>query len=253
MAAETCAPGEVLVLDPDPSAVEVFLRARPVEALPGVGPVLARGLRRYGIAYVGDLADLPLATLQRVASGSTGRLLHQRAHGIDPRTVAPAGPPASIAATRRFEHDVLDPGQVRQALLALAGDLGARLRAGGRSARTVELQVTCADRSTTTRSRTLREPSAHTPVLQDSLYALFGALGLQRARVRAVTARVSGVVAAERVFVQLTLDAVTEDRRVLEPVIDRANRRWGSGTVHPGALTKAKARPAGPARHRAAP
>ncbi|WP_199881458.1 hypothetical protein [Streptomyces sp. CB03911] len=101
-----------------------------MEALPGVGPVLARSLRRYGIAYVGDLADLPPATLQRVAGGSTGRLLHQRAHGIDLRTVAPAGPPASIAATRRFEHDVLDPDQVRQALLALAGDLGAQLRTG---------------------------------------------------------------------------------------------------------------------------
>lgn len=85
------------------------------------------------------------------------------------------------------------------------------------------------------------------------MYALFGALGLQRARIRAVTARVSGLVAAERAFVQLTLDAATEDRRVLEPVIDRANRRWGSGTVHPAALTKATARPAGPSRHRAAP
>ncbi|MCX5216121.1 hypothetical protein OG689_44105 [Kitasatospora sp. NBC_00240] len=253
MAAETCAPGEVHVLDPDPAAVEAFLRARPVETLPGVSPVLARSLRRYGIGQVGDLADLPPATLQRVAGGSTGRLLHQRAHGIDLRTVAPAGPPASIAATRRFEHDVLDPDQVRQALLALAGDLGARLRVAGRSARTVELQIIYADRSTTTRSRTLREPTAHTPVLQDTLYALYGALALQRARIRAVTARVGTLVAAERAFVQLTLDATTEDRRVLEPVIDRANRRWGSGTVHPGALTRAKARPAGLARHRAAP
>lgn len=105
----------------------------------------------------------------------------------------------------------------------------------------MELQITSADRSTTTRSRTLREPTAHTPVLQQTLYA--------------VTARVSGLVAAERAFVQLTFDATTEDRRVLEPVIDRANRRWGGGTVHLAALTKAKAAtgPVRRSRHRPAP
>ncbi|MFE4599507.1 hypothetical protein ACFRKE_01455 [Kitasatospora indigofera] len=240
MAAETCAPGEVLVLDPDPAAVTKFLRARPVRALPGVGPALLRGLVRYGIESVGDLADLPLSTLQRIAGGSTGRLLHQRAHGIDPRGVTVGGPPASIAAGRRFERDVLDPDEVRQALLALATDLGARLRTAGKTTRGVELQVTYADRSTTTRSRTLREATAHTPVLQDSLYALFTALGLQRARIRAVTARVNNLAAAERSFVQLTLDAATENNRVLEPVLDKANNRWGTGTVHPASLTNPK-------------
>ncbi|WP_329611657.1 DNA polymerase thumb domain-containing protein [Kitasatospora herbaricolor] len=220
MAAEACAPGEVLVLDPDPASVTKFLRARPVRALPGVGPALLRGLVRYGIESVGDLADLPPSTLQRIAGGSTGRLLHQRAHGIDPRGATVGGPPASIAAGRRFERDVLDPDEVRQALLALATDLGARLRTAGKTARGVELQVTYADRSTTTR--------------------LFAALGLQRARVRAVTARVNGLAAAERSFVQLTLDAATENNRVLEPVLDKANGRWGTGTVHPAALTNPK-------------
>ncbi|MET9611657.1 DinB/UmuC family translesion DNA polymerase [Kitasatospora indigofera] len=247
MAAETCAPGRVLVLDPDPAAVEAFLRARPVRALPGVGPALVRGLVRYGIESVGDLADLPLATLQRIAGG-TGRLLHQRAHGIDPRGVTVGGPPASIAAGRRFERDVLDPDEVRQALLALAADLGARLRTAGKTARAVELQVTYADRSTTTRSRTLREATAHTPVLQDTLYALFAALGLQRARIRAVTARVNNLAAAEHGFVQLTLDATTENNRALEPVLDKANRRWGTGTVHPAALTNPKSHATRPTR-----
>ncbi|MFC8448637.1 hypothetical protein [Kitasatospora sp. NPDC057223] len=242
MAAETCAPGEVRILDAGPEATGRFLRGRPVEALPGVGPVLARSLRRYGIESVGDLAGLPLATLQRIAGGSTGRLLHQRAQGIDPRGVTVAGPPTSIAASRRFDRDVLDPDEVRQALLGLAVDLGARLRTGHKTARTVELQITYADRSTTTRSRTLREATAHTPLLQETLYALFGALGLQRARIRAVTARVNGLAAAEHGFVQLTLDTATENNRTLEPVIDRANHRWGTGTVHPAALTNPKLR-----------
>ncbi|WP_263101169.1 hypothetical protein [Kitasatospora sp. DSM 101779] len=83
--------------------------ARPVQALPGVGPKLGRALARYGIAITGELADLPLPTLQRIAGTSTARLRHERANGRDPRTVAPSGPPASITATRRFPADVLDP------------------------------------------------------------------------------------------------------------------------------------------------
>ncbi|MDH6130033.1 hypothetical protein [Kitasatospora sp. GP82] len=188
---------------------------------------------------MGQLADLPLATVQRVAGASTGRLLHDRADGNDPRRIAPSGPPVSIAATQRFDRDILDPGEVRQSLLALAVDLGARLRASHQQARQVELQITYADRTHTTRSRTLKEPTAHTPVLQDTLYTLYGALGLQRARIRALTARVAHLNHAAAGYVQLTLDPATEDRRRLEPVLDKANNRYGPGTLRPAVLTSA--------------
>ncbi|WP_316520446.1 DNA polymerase Y family protein [Kitasatospora brasiliensis] len=236
LAADAATPGTVHVLPDDPEESEHFLRSRRLRALPGIGPALERSLARYGIETVGDLADLPPATVQRIAGVSTGRLLHERAHGTDRRTVAQAGPPAGITSTRRFDRDVLDPAELRRALLAAATDLGARLRAAGQIARTVELQVSYADRSTTTRSRTLREPTAHTPALQRVLYELFSALALQRARVRAVTVRVGEPAAAARTAEQLTFDRLIEDARALEPVIDRAGRRFGSGAVRPAAL-----------------
>jgi DNA polymerase-4 len=176
-------------------------------------------------------------TLQRIAGTSTGRLLHDRAHGIDPRRVTPAGPPASIAASRHFDHDVLDPDERRRALLALATDLGTRLRADERTARAIELQVTYADRSHTTRSRTLAEPTSHTPALRDALYGIHTALGLERARVRAMTARVAQLAPAARAYVQLTFDRATENHRSLEPVLDKANTRYGTHTLRPATLT----------------
>ena len=152
LAADSAAPGTVRVLPDDPSRLQHFLWGRPVRALPGVGPALERSLVRYGIATVGDLAALPLVTVQRIAGASTGRLLHERARGTDRRTVTPAGPPATITSARRFERDVLDPAEVRRALLGAATDLGARLRAAAQVARTVELQVT------------LRRPLGHHPL-----------------------------------------------------------------------------------------
>ncbi|MBV6695615.1 hypothetical protein KV557_00550 [Kitasatospora aureofaciens] len=237
MAADTCPPGHTHILDPnDPDAITGFLRARPVEALPGVGPKLTRALARYGVTTVGQLADLPPATIQRIAGASTGRLLHQRAHGNDPRRIAPSGPPVSIAATRRFERDTLDPDQVRQALLALAVDLGARLRTSHKSARHLELQITYADHTHTSRSRTLKEPTAHTPALRDTLYTLYTALRLERARIRALTARVAGLDHATRAYTQLTFDRTTEDHRRLEPILDKANTRFGTAALRPAAL-----------------
>ncbi|MFD9124312.1 hypothetical protein [Kitasatospora sp. NPDC059571] len=237
LAADTCAPGRILVLEPHDPDTARFLRSRPVQALPGIGPKLGRDLGRYGITTVGELADLPLTTLQRIAGTSTARLLHARACGHDPRTVAPSGPPASITATRRFDADVLDPHQARRTLLDLAVDLGARLRTGHKTSRAVELQITYADRSTTTRSRTLREPTAHTPALADTLYTAFTSLALQRARIRAISARVAQLADARTAVTQLTFDRTTEDRRTLEPVIDKANHRWGTGTLRPASLT----------------
>ncbi|WP_063794890.1 hypothetical protein [Kitasatospora sp. MBT66] len=244
LAADTARPGTVQALPEDPAAALAFLHRQDLRLLPGVGPALEKKFRRYGIDTIGELAAVPVATVQRIAGASTGRLLTERATGTDRRTVTPAGPPATIASTRRFDRDVLDPAEIRRALLHLALDLGARLRAAGQSARTVELQVTYVDRSATTRSRTLPETTSHSPVLRDTLYALFGGLGLERARIRAITARIGGLVTASRASgVQLSFDTVTEAARALEPVLDRAAARFGSGAVAPAALSATRGRP----------
>ncbi|MFE3504619.1 hypothetical protein ACFXPX_32705 [Kitasatospora sp. NPDC059146] len=242
--ADTTELGGVRIVD-DPGEALVFLHAQPVRALPGVGPVLERALVRYGVETVGQLADLPVATVQRVAGASTGRLLHERAHGVDHRTIAAGGPPAAIAATRRFERDVLEPDLIRRALLDLAGELGARLRASRQTCRQVELQVTYADRSHTVRRRTLREPTQHTPDVQAALYGLFTALGLERARVRAVTARVAELAPAAAGWTQLTLDPQTESSRALEPVLDKAANRFGHAAIQPAALWRPRSEPRG--------
>ncbi|MFE3106853.1 DinB/UmuC family translesion DNA polymerase [Kitasatospora indigofera] len=96
-----------------------------------------------------------------------------RAHGHDPRPVTTAALPATTSTARALTTTSSTPDQIRRALLDLAGDLVHRLRTGWRTCRQLELQVTFADRSHTIRSRILKDPTDHGPVLTEVLYAMF--------------------------------------------------------------------------------
>ncbi|MDB1089098.1 hypothetical protein PJ985_16170 [Streptomyces sp. ACA25] len=235
MAAEDGPPGAVRRVPDEPEAVSGFLAGRPTVALPGAGPATVRTLTHYGLGRIDAVAAAPPATLQRILGAAAGRRIHDLARGIDPTPVTPAALPRSASAEHRFGHDELDPVMRRRALLALADRLGYRLRGEERTARTLTLTVRYADRSVTTRSRSLAESTAHTPELAATAYALHDGLGLQRARVRALTLRAEGLVAARHATRQLSLDPADERRRRAEAAADRARGRFGGGAVGPAA------------------
>ncbi|WP_329470133.1 hypothetical protein OIE75_08020 [Streptomyces sp. NBC_01723] len=219
--------------------VREFLAGKPVAALPGVGTATARTLCEYGLDTLGRVAAAPLSTLQRLLGARTGRELHEKANGIDRGRVIPNGISRSLAAERPFGRDELDPGRHRRALLSAAEELGARLRAVEKVCRTLTLTVRYADRSATTRSRTLKEPTAHSAALTRAAYGMYEALGLQRARVRSVVLRAEGLAPAEQASHQLTFDPVDEKVRRIEEVADRARAKFGPRAVMPGSLAVA--------------
>ena len=235
IAAHTAPSGAIRTVPDDPAAVAGFLARKPAGVLHGVGPATARTLGAYGLDSVGRIAAAPPATLQRILGASAGRRVHERARGIDPTPVTPQAPPRSLSAEHRFLRDELDPDQRRRALLMLACRLGGELRAEGRLARALTLVVRYADDSTTTRSRTLTEPTGHTPALTAAAYALHDALALQRARVRGVSLRAERITEDDSAGHQLTFDEQATRARILEPVIDRLNSRW-PGAVRPATL-----------------
>ncbi|MFE0651765.1 hypothetical protein ACFVZH_24565 [Streptomyces sp. NPDC059534] len=232
MAARDARPGITLVVD-DPAA---FLRARPVVLLDGVGRATARTLCGYGLDSVGRVADAPLAVLQRLVGAKTGRELWERARGIDRTPVVPNAAARSAAAERAFPHDETDRAEHRRALLSLATELGARLRTEGQACRSLAVTVRYADRTTTTRSRALPEPTAHSAALTTLAYAVHDSLGLQRARVRGIALRAEGLTDAEGAAHQLSFDPTDEKARRIETVADRARARFGPRAILPGSL-----------------
>ncbi|WP_333745566.1 DinB/UmuC family translesion DNA polymerase [Streptomyces sp. IBSBF 2950] len=224
-----------LVAD-DPAAVADFLHPLPVDALYGIGRRPAQTLHGYGVHYIGTLAALPLATVQRVLGGREGRLLHQRARGLDNRRVTPTALPRSTGESRHFDRDVLDGDVIRTAILDAVVVIGARLRERDQAASALQLQVRFADRSLLTRSRKLPAATAHDADLRECAYRIFNGLNLERARVRAVTVRAEQLLDADQVAEQISLDPTEENARRVETAVDRANRRFGRGTVRPAAL-----------------
>ncbi|MFJ9149735.1 DNA polymerase thumb domain-containing protein [Streptomyces sp. NPDC102270] len=234
MALKDARPGVTCSVPED--TVADFLAGRPVAALPGVGAATARVLCEYGLDTLGRVAAAPLSTLQRLVGAKTGRELHEKANGVDRGRVVPNGVSRSLATERPFTRDELDPGLHRRALLSAAEELGSRLRALDKVCRTLTLTVRYADRTGTTRSRTLGEPTAHSAALTRAAYGMYETLGLQRARVRSIALRAEGLDPAEHASHQLTFDPADDKLRRIEEAADRARARFGPLAVLPGAL-----------------
>ncbi|MFF4751197.1 DNA polymerase Y family protein [Streptomyces sp. NPDC002514] len=234
MAADASAPGEVTWVPADRAAE--WLRPRPLTALPGIGRATATALTRYGLHTIGQLADLPPSTLQRLLGAGQARLLAERARGHDPRPIAPAEPATRLTADLVLDRDCLDPAEHHRSVLGLADRVGRRLRDEHQVTGRLTLTVRYADRSSTTRTRTLPEPTDHSPALAAAALALLDSLGLQRARVRGYALRADGLRPAGSAYRQLSLDPGDARARAAEAAADRARRRFGAAAAGPATL-----------------
>lgn len=234
MAADASAPGDTTWV-PAERAAE-WLYPRPVTALPGIGRATTGTLARYGLHTVGQVSELPAATLQRLLGAAQARLLAERARGYDPRRVTPKEPAAHLTADLVLDRDCLDPTRHHQAVLGLADQIGQRLRGENQIARRLTLTVRYADRSSTTRTNTMSEPTNHSPAIAATALSLLTALGLQRARVRFYAVRADDLLPASSAYRQLSLDPGDDRARAAERAADRARRRFGPQAVRPAAL-----------------
>jgi DNA polymerase-4 len=236
LASTRCKPDGLLVVPAD--GVEDFLHPLPVAALWGVGERTEQTLTRLGLRTVGQLARIPVATLQRELGNAMGAHLHELAWGRDPREVVPHTPDKSIGAEETFDTDVDDPEVIRRELLRLAEKVGARLRASGNAGRTVSVKLRMASFKTITRARTLREPTDLARVIYVTACELYEGAGLERVRLRLVGVRVENLCPAGEAPRQLAFDEPERGWREAERAMDQVVNRFGHGAVRPAALVE---------------
>jgi DNA polymerase IV len=146
-------PGGLLVVVPGQEAG--FLAPFDVRRLPGVGPKAEARLRPAGVETVGALAALQDDDLRRLLPGSVGKLLRDRARGIDPRGLELDVARVSISVENTFERDLVERERLHEELRGMAREVAAHLQKTGQTARTVTAKLRYADFSIRSRSTSL--------------------------------------------------------------------------------------------------
>ncbi|MGP3975958.1 DNA polymerase IV [Streptomyces sp. 8N114] len=213
-----------------------------VRTLPGVGPATAEVLRKAGITTVGEIAEAGEDELLRLLGKAHGASVHAMAHGIDDRPVVAERDAKSVSVEDTYDVDLTDRTRVRLELERLAERCVTRLRAAGRSGRTVVIKVRSYDFSTLTRSDTLRGPTDDLGVVKEAALRLLDGVDTT-AGVRLLGVGVSGLAdfTQEDLFAQAQA-ALSQEH---EPA-DRDQPEGGAGAAEAeGSPVEAERRPAG--------
>ncbi|MCB1500101.1 MAG: DNA polymerase IV [Bauldia sp.] len=158
-------PDGMVVVEPEDEAT--FLHDLPVELIWGVGPVARARLAAIGIATIGQLAVAEPESVARLLGPAAGEKLTALACNRDPRRIVTERRAHSAGAQSALGRRPVAEAVVRPTLRHLADRVASRLRAKGRSGRTVTVRVRFSDLRSVTRSASLPHPVAATAILAE--------------------------------------------------------------------------------------
>lgn len=237
IASERAKPDGLVVIEP--GTERGLLDPMSVRVLPGVGPATAETLRRAGLNTVGEIAAAEQVELIGLLGKAHGAGVHALARGVDERPVVAERDAKSISVEDTFEVDLRDRDRIAAEVERLAERCVRRLRAAGRSGRTVVLKVRRFDFSTLTRSETLRGPTDDLGVVTGTAMRMLDQLGPGglAGGVRLLGVGVSGLAdyTQEDLFAQAAQDAgeaelgdpAAEEDAAAEPVARGAQEERG--------------------------
>jgi DNA polymerase IV len=220
---------------------QVFLAARPVGAIYGVGQVMQRELARQGITRIAELQQIEKSELTR-RFGTLGARLYHLARGEDLRSVSSEEDTKSISAETTFDHDIGNVEELASVLWRLAERVSRRAKAQKLAGQTVTLKLKTRDFRLRTRSRSLSDATqlahrmfdAALPLLErEADGTLFRLIGIG----------ISGLLPAELDPANDTLDLRLRSKAKAELAMDRLRDRFGPGIVGTGRGFRATSRP----------
>jgi DNA polymerase IV len=233
VASREAKPDGLLLVPPDQELA--FLRPLPVRRLWGVGAVTADKLHAHGIATVADVAELSESTLASLLGAAMGRQLYALSRNLDRRRVITGARRRSVGAQRALgpAGNRMSPAEVDAVVVNLIDRITARMRAAGRTGRTVVLRLRFDDFSRATRSRTLPWATSSTqPILAAARQLLASAApAIAQRGLTLVGFAVSGI---DRTGVQQLMLPFSEGAQALENLdaaVDQVRRRYGKSAL----------------------
>ncbi|MFL5048049.1 MAG: DNA polymerase IV [Xanthobacteraceae bacterium] len=224
IASQVAKPDGLVVVDPD-TELE-FLHDLPVDLMWGVGPVTKARLAEIGVLTIGQLAQTPGGSLERLLGRAAGEKLAALAWNRDPREIKPRRRARSAGAQSAIGRKPAEERVFRPTLRHLADRVGTRLRAKSRPGRTVTVRVRFADLRSVTRRVTLPAPISATAMLAEIAEDLVRAVLANHPDEETISLLAISVSNLEKhavVQLELPLELQDEERR---PGTKRGMARW---------------------------
>ena len=165
IASQVAKPDGLIVVEP---ATELeFLHDLPVGLMWGVGPVTKKRLAEMGIHTIGQMAETPGRSLERLLGNAVGVKLGALAWNRDPRAIETHRRAGSVGAQSALGKKPATDAVVGPTLRHLADRVASRMRAKSLAGRTVTAKVRFADLRSVTRSVTLPAAISATVILAE--------------------------------------------------------------------------------------
>ena len=230
VASREAKPDGLLLVPPEQELA--FLRPLPVPRLWGVGAVTADKLHAHGIATVADVAELSESTLASLLGAAMGRQLYALSRNIDRRRVTTGVRRRSVGAQRALgaAGNRMSPAEVDAVVVNLIDRITARMRAAGRTGRTVVLRLRFDDFSRATRSHTLPWATSSTqPILFAARQLLASATpAIAQRGLTLVGFAVSGI---DHTGAQQLMLPFSGDSLAVDAAVDQVRRRYGKSAL----------------------
>ncbi len=211
----------------------IFLHPLPNKWLPGVGPHTSQRLNAAGLAFIQQIAVMPVEMLGLLV-GKQATQLQRFAHGVDERPVLPASEPAkSYGQQQTFAADITDEEYAEAVLRRMADDLMAKVRGDGKSVRTFTVKVRYNDMDEDQCGESLLEPTDLETDLYGRLRVMLRKAWRRRVSLRLVSLKLSNVYDGRfRSELPLEVSARKQLARArLAGVIDELRRSHGRSVI----------------------
>lgn len=203
-----------------------FLAPLSVRKIPMVGEKTYYKLRNLGIKKVETLQNMPLDAVERIF-GKNGRVMWQRANGIDKSPIVEYHERKSISSERTFEKDTIDLHKLKSILISMTEQLAYQLRSEQKICSVVTLKIRYSDFNTYTKQIKIPYTAAdHTliPIVLDLFNKLYG----KRLLIRLVGVRLGGLTGGN---LQVSLFDDVHKTIDLYHAMDDIRKRFGKTSI----------------------
>jgi DNA polymerase IV len=237
VASQEAKPDGLLLVPPGQELA--FLHPLPVRRLWGVGAVTADKLHTHGIETVADVAELSESILASLVGGAMSGRLYALSRNVDPRRVSTGVRRRSVGAQRALGRagNTMSAAEIDAVVINLIDRIATRMRAAGRTGRTVTLRLRFNDFSRATRAHTLPWATSSTQTLLVTARRLVASAGPLIAE-RGLTLVGFAVSEIDRSGAeQLPLPfAPQSEPTAVDAAVDRVRRRYGKSALTRGVL-----------------